>query len=972
MSMRKQPAGRRRSSVNPKQRRTSNARRHSGADPTTPRSGNPASWARRESRGGAGGVALPRRRSRVASLADSLRSLNDTRRQSVNADLDTCDRLGLEALFENNQPFAAHLTAMWYAALDHDPYLYKGQMDIKLWRQWARQVGLIVDPGPRGERRQEAETQTARVLQAAQIAMGCDTETMDQVRWLRALCHVAFFLQPEMDAEHERALHWMAETYLDPWLERYRQRNDNDGLQPGDGLFLPLECDRILYVYDTPLTKLFDRYRALDQHTNRQLSFDYMKQLNEYVELSELRDFCKDYGLFPKVLSFAEISKIAQIACFGKVLTEPTRQTQGAEGMPDTKELVRRKSGAAAQDLRQYQDEQGGMVKPEEGLGQHSDVGLGNQYVNPEGVTEPLLDRTMFMDCIMRIAQVIYQRTDKDRLELPSVAARIEALLRHMEPVYLKQFGREMRDDCDWELKGPPVLKATAENVACTGPLGPRGPCSGGYDIMVEGHNFCTKRSVYVKFFDPLGKTPRPFVVKAHTVKPRRVWVTAPKVEPTDVAAEVAFDHDHRTWSVTVSRVAVLRVECSNDRHNYTSTEPEQSFIFQDVSPPWYIPEDLAVKAHKVFQNVVSFKDRRNTRFMTRSKWRRFKRDYGIVEQILRKPRLSEDGERIVYEDKEDPHFDHLAQEQILPPVVGREADGAGLGPERKEDVILFPSFLRLLVRCFCEYQPDSDNEESTAFDHIRPLGEIKAVIEAAAQREEKKVEHNVEDIQDEIALTRKQIELVERKTARELDVYCGPVLCATLSDRPGYVTLASAARSPGQSGKHPLEVHPEGDDGTQHGDPRAEQRRQITRRKHRFLSCVIHDTNTEGRLLMHINTADSFDHLFDRLSRDNFDVAASADPATRKPTGRCWHLLHRGEKLGAMWDYCGHFANQMWQPQRLDADHPHITMTVYREHTDLYYIICFMLYNKARTVKDLRTLLGQRGYTLKTCLYKV
>lgn len=124
----------------------------------------------------------------------------------------------------------------------------------------------------------------------------------------------------------------------------------------------------------------------------------------------------------------------------------------------------------------------------------------------------------------------------------------------------------------------------------------------------------------------------------------------------------------------------------------------------------------------------------------------------------------------------------------------------------------------------------------------------------------------------------------------------------------------------------------------------------------------------------MHIEVADSFDHLFSRLTSDHFDVAASADPATRKPTGRCWHVHggRRMEKLGVMWDYGGHFANHHWQPQHLDANHESITMTVYREHTDVDYIICYMLYNRAKTIKDMRTQLSQRGYTLKTSLYKV
>lgn len=251
--------------------------------------------------------------------------------------------------------------------------------------------------------------------------------------------------------------------------------------------------------------------------------------------------------------------------------------------------------------------------------------------------------------------------------------------------------------------------------------------------------------------------------------------------------------------------------------------------------------------------------------------------------------------------------------------------DVPGVGANRAEEVILFPGFLRILVRCFCEQQVDPEDAE---FDHLRPLQCIEELIDRAVYKEERRVEHNVDDIQDELELTKKQIDVVERKTVRELDVYCGPVLCATLQDRPGYITLASswgADASRRGRGARPLPAA-SADDAT--GGTRESRRQmQVTKKKHKFLSCVIHDTNTESALLMHIEVADSFDHLFSRLTSDHFDVAASADPATRKPTGRCWHVHggRRCEKLGAMWDYGGHFANHHWQPQDLDANHESI-----------------------------------------------
>eukprot|EP00756_Hemistasia_phaeocysticola_P001587 Hpha_TRINITY_DN11121_c0_g1::TRINITY_DN11121_c0_g1_i1::g.27918::m.27918 len=288
-----------------------------------------------------------RRRSRSNSLADSLRSLSEHRAKSVNPELDEEDQEGIEAMLMSDDALRDKLEVMWYAFLDHDPYLTREQGDVKLFRHWAKQVGLVREAGR--DNKMEVEREAARVMDSVSIAMGSHEE-MTQARWLRALCHAAFYKEPSLDRDHTAGMNWLVSTYLDTWLQRHRERNENDGLQPGDGLFQPLDCDRLLYIYDTPFTKLFERYRDQDQHRTRALSFQEMRALGDYVELTELRDFCKDYGFFPRQVSFVEISKVAQLSCFGKIVMDPARQVQATDGVAGVTKLKKE----TEQDLQEF------------------------------------------------------------------------------------------------------------------------------------------------------------------------------------------------------------------------------------------------------------------------------------------------------------------------------------------------------------------------------------------------------------------------------------------------------------------------------------------------------------------------------------------------------------------------------------------------------------------------------------------
>ncbi|KAJ9456134.1 hypothetical protein DIPPA_09325 [Diplonema papillatum] len=619
-----------------------------------------------------------------------------------------------------------------------------------------------------------------------------------------------------------------------------------------------------------------------------------MRALDETVEMNEFRDLCKDLGLFPRQVSYADISKLTQLACFGVVKTNP------GDSVPDAK---------SAHVL---------VPSPKRNPTTRKRVVLEQETCdNPPDECEVLLNQAQFNESLLRLAQLL-----DTNAQFPSIASRMEALLHSMNPLYRELFRKKMTDDCDWALKGVPLLKNTTDRAALS-PL--RGSCHGGYYIYIEGSNFCTKRPVVVRFSDTAFSNV--ITVPAFAVKNRRISVVAPQVSVYDVEVDVEVEAESSTYCIWMTRIARYSIECSNDKHEFSKTTPKQIYTFEEEHPVWYL--DDVTKLHKVFAKVVSYRDRRNTRFLTADKWRMFKADYGIEENptVPQLPILnSEDGKT-----SDIPFFKELEQLQALPPQAQRDGDSA-LG-SRNEGCLEFKSFVKLLCKCYALYRCGDE----TKFEATRPQQRIDALADVAAQQEEKKFATViVDDILPDIAIGREQIALIERRTSRQLDVYCGSVLCASISSRPGYVQCVRGTKTP-----------------------------------HRAFSCVVHDTNNNSSLLQHTESADSFDHLYHRLASAGFHFASSADPATRKPAGRCWEVFNDAVRVGALWDYRGNFSNHIWQPTALDAYSPVCTMTVYREHDHIDYIVCFMQFAKAETIARMRELLTQRGYSLKTCMYR-
>eukprot|EP00997_Jenningsia_sp_PLL12_P004536 NODE_1920_length_1034_cov_115.665990_g1562_i0.p1 GENE.NODE_1920_length_1034_cov_115.665990_g1562_i0~~NODE_1920_length_1034_cov_115.665990_g1562_i0.p1 ORF type:complete len:298 (-),score=92.41 NODE_1920_length_1034_cov_115.665990_g1562_i0:139-990(-) len=264
-----------------------------------------------------------------------------------------------------------------------------------------------------------------------------------------------------------------------------------------------------------------------------------------------------------------------------------------------------------------------------------------------------------------------------------------------------------------------------------------------------------------------------------------------------------------------------------------------------------------------------------------------------------------------------DPFFDELAEiQESSHPSKGREA----------RPTVSFEGFLRLV---FLVLGKDLQHDPVTIMNELRQIlqAHAKAAVKAPSAEEE------------EMISFRALIKLIQRRTTRMLDIYCGPVLCGTVMERSGYITTFKPNQLTG---------------------------------KHRFLTYTQHDLNMETRIVDHLVMAESFDHLLHRLLSDGMDLAVSCDPRTRKPTGRCWKVAHGGDGIGALWDYTGQYSNLDWQPAQVESTNDAMTMTVYRNDDDIHYVSCFACFTKAKSISQMRQMLATKGYSLSTQLYKL
>ena len=424
----------------------------------------------------------------------------------------------------------------------------------------------------------------------------------------------------------------------------------------------------------------------MDQHGNKTLSYDVLKVLDANVEVDEFIDFCKEFGLYPKLINSVQISKILQVACFGKIIVNPNTPLEMQECTYAN--ISRRGSQSGGLGEMTYQD--------------------------------ILLDKQTFIDVMLRVSMVVHT----DMVESPTITSRVESLFRSFSPFYQKIFSRELSSDCDWVPKGVPILRNNSEHAACRPYISPG---SGDIDVTIDGSNFCTKRDVLVRFSD-INKIIPPFALRAHTVKPKRVALTLPSVEPSQINVVIRYDTQTHLWTVEIGMYSTFLVDVSNDRVRYSETVPGQLFTVRDTCPVWYIDDTLITKLQKLFSSLVCYKDRRNTRFLVLDKWRKFKTDYGIVEKLY-----MADGTQV----SDEPFFQEVMQQQVLPPLSG--ASGSGKNDQnlgvRTESCIDFKSFLRILIRCFCT---TTDETGKVSIDPMRPAEELSVLVTVAKQEGKK------------------------------------------------------------------------------------------------------------------------------------------------------------------------------------------------------------------------------------------
>jgi hypothetical protein len=749
-------------------------------------------------------------------------------------------------------------------------------------------------------------------------------EIIDFIGYVKSLFHLG--MERFGTTEYDAAFNSMLKQFLEPFLARFRATHDLHPSTPDGRLLEDPDMDNILYVYDGVFERLFNRYRAADDHENRDLTLEQSVLLDQYVELPELREMVKDYGFFPRHLSWVEISTAAQFSCFGCIVRDPGHQTAAFQSNIESVNPNAIKELRADAASKPIQDEEVSQLIPDFNVTVKNplyvDV-LPTEYLRDE----PLLDRPRFMTALLRVGQALYNRSDFVK-RLPTGASRVEEMLAHMAPTYERAFGRTMDSDCDFTERGVPVLLSSS-SVASLQPS--RVPMSGNVDVTIAGNNFGEKRGVFVRF----GPRGQGTLVRCVEVSKRRVVVRAPAAEPQAVAVDLVFTRGQ--YLINVARTAQLQVECSNNRVDFSATDPPQLLSYVEPLPGFALSEDLTTRLLRSFAVLCAVGQPYNSKFLTQGNWHRTKKLFAIHE-----------GDHDVTTDRAD-----LFEAET--PRQDANTHNAAHGTEGQDMFFLlhsqlhegapglsvdFKGYLATLTRCFfAAYGPDEWHEH---FERIADV-EVRHTKNAAPRMSLATV---VGGAVDESKALTDAIEAIERRTTRELDVYLGPVLCGFMSERPG--DLASNV-----SGA-----------------------RQVQLKGHNGLSYVHYDdVNSEKIVLAHLTAARTFSGAVDRLLQNGFDVGChDPDRRTRKPVGRCWAVLDKGTPVGALWDYPGHLTCLEWQPAPQQLQHTSATLTVYLPHTTDAFRRCFQIFTKSgvKGAGAIRDALVARGFTVSTKLYRV
>jgi hypothetical protein len=787
------------------------------------------------------------------------------------------------ALCMKNPLIAPMITQSWFCALYSGDALRTQELSRSAFEKFLERVDFPNRVIEAGKGNQNSVSDPERALAEGVDAFDTQRRTRENLNFngfVRASVKLAFswsdarrrseellpFVEARMPvADRVEVVVSYAQEFLGKALKDFRQAHDVKGLGPDEAYINSREVDRLLYIYDDVFDRLFHRYKNRDQHQSRELTMEQNLVLDNFVELDEVREFLKDFGFFPKYISFVELSTCAQCACFGRIMVSPTKQLHARRSDIQENAAVKQfRDQLALQEVGDVtEEERAGVVNP-----------LYLPSLPPEYLKdEPLLDKPRFMSCLVRIAQTLFNKNEF-LTELPTIPARLEELFRVMQGPYDRIFGHPMQDDCDYTVPGIPILNCANGSATAVSPQEVRvlDGASGEDAITIMGSGFGEKRGVFVKFYPPTGE---PVTLRASEVQKRRVVCAVPPIAPGEIS--MITEETKEETSIGVKFSARVYIECSNDRLNFSQTDPPQCFYCVRRTKPRVVDPTVAGKLKSTFSALCAIgTDVTNTKFMARSNWRRLKALYRVSERAFVE---HEDGRLERQQDREIFFYQYAARHEAM-----------------TELSLDFANYLNTLCRSLYE----EFRGKPGWFEKLAELAEIQFVPETKAIASLE----TVDNITKELRYAQQLLIDSEWRNLQEVDVFLGPVLCGCVTGRAGSVSSATT--------------------GT----------RVIHELHHSMLSYHHYDdVHSERILLQMAHVAQSYQQFLQRVVLAGFDIAAHhSNPQTRKPFGRCWSLIDEKSKrkVGVAWDYPGWFSS----PAKLPSPHclfsQHVTLTFY------------------------------------------
>eukprot|EP01027_Heterolobosea_sp_BB2_P018162 GEZU01025639.1.p1 GENE.GEZU01025639.1~~GEZU01025639.1.p1 ORF type:complete len:415 (-),score=60.31 GEZU01025639.1:35-1126(-) len=341
---------------------------------------------------------------------------------------------------------------------------------------------------------------------------------------------------------------------------------------------------------------------------------------------------------------------------------------------------------------------------------------------------------------------------------------------------------------------GPPQLTGITPTI---------GPIEGGIEICILGHNFDKRRRVVCLFHQqavvahevPTGK-------KALCILPSyemdyhkaNIVVDVVDISGASSVADDAMKSGSTTRNTLANRrptkkrvgdgysVDVAYQEdvfvCASNNFGHDWCEHKLLFKYEDRLPRFTLPYDIQSQLQRVYKGYCTFKDPYNSEFLYLDKWRMFKLDFGL--KGLTAAFQQKDGE-----DGDHHGLGHEERDSGSESGDGNTSENIEFfkfaevhkGSNGQDFSLTFKDFLRAIV-----YMTILSKDDKHPSDVFAEIVEKKAVVELGH-----KGIITIEDESNEIALA-KEIEMIDRRPYCSLDVYRGPVLCATVEDRPGFI----------------------------------------------------------------------------------------------------------------------------------------------------------------------------------------